>query len=206
MDQQVAALRQFDQPLARRRVAREDHRLAVDRIQPQAEAGRDFPRDVLDIAGRDPDQTVLEHHAGLAFPHVGLEHMHVALAVLVGGPRLDVLGEGAVGELVLDETARARRADHDGRVLPVGDPAGQHEEGEVGDMGVVQVGQEHRIDMAGIDVAADQLVRRAVAAVEHVVPAADGDQDGRVVAVRVGRGGGRAEHDDAHGLSWKTVD
>ena len=132
--------------------------------------------------------------------------MHVALAVLVGRPRLDILGEGAVGELVLDEAARAGRADHDGRILPVRNPAGQHEEGEVGDMVVVQVRQEHRIDMAGIDVAADQLVRRTVAAVEHVVPAADGDQDGRVVAVRIGRGGGRAEHDDAHEASGKPVD
>ena len=39
VDQQVAVLRQVDQPVARRGIAGEDHRFAVDGIKPQAETG-----------------------------------------------------------------------------------------------------------------------------------------------------------------------
>ena len=54
VDQQVAVLRQLDQPVARRGIAGKDHRLTVDGVEPQAETGRDFARNMLDIARRDP--------------------------------------------------------------------------------------------------------------------------------------------------------
>src|SRR5262245_51921646 len=101
----------------------------------------------------------------------------------------------------MGELCSFRRPDHDRHRLPPEDPGGDQEVREVGDMVEMQMRQEDHVDLGGIDAGADQLMGRAVPAIEQVVAAAHRDQDGGMVAVGVDQRGPGPEHYDTHPVS-----
>ncbi|MCY1514297.1 hypothetical protein D9M68_488280 [compost metagenome] len=202
VDQQVRILRQAHHGLARRGVAAERDDLAF-RLHAHAEAFTDLARDVLDPIHRNADLAVLEDNARADFTHLGPRGLDIGLAHRIGAARPEVGLVRAVLEQVVDKVARAFRPQHQRRALLVQHPAGDHEIGVVADMVVVQMRQEHKADLRGVDIGAHHLARGALAAIEQIVRIViQRQQDGGLAPVGIGQRGAGAQHRDLHGFPF----
>ena len=99
VDQQICALRELRDALARLGIAAEDDDLAL-RLDAKAKAGRNIRRNMVDGLGADLDVLVLENDARFVFGDVGPDRFDIGLARRIGGARPDVGIERAALEQV----------------------------------------------------------------------------------------------------------